>query len=105
MICKQCADEGKTSRVYPPGAELVTCAYYPPFYDEQGKYHVHDGNWRTGQYRCSNGHRWTVSRIDRCPYQGCSWNDQQLEAVRYDSLPEEARQQPASLAAEKPGET
>lgn len=58
MICKQCRDEGKLSKVF-PGCGTRTLMNCPTFYDEQGKFHDHDSNTTTMDYSCSNGHRWT----------------------------------------------
>jgi hypothetical protein len=69
MICETCKAEGKTSKVY-GGMGTVTCAYYQPYYDEQGEYHNHDANIKTSGYSCSNGHSWTVQSTGSC---WCGW--------------------------------
>lgn len=69
MICPQCKDEGKKSQVY-PGMSTITAMYFQPFYDEDGKYHNHDGNTITTSYSCSNGHRWVDSGHKEC---WCGW--------------------------------
>ena len=70
MICPECAKVGMTSRVY-PGVGSQTLVYYPPFYDEQGRYHDHDRNTTTTDYTCSNGHVWAEARMpEKC---WCGW--------------------------------
>jgi len=69
MKCPQCIKEGKKSTVY-PGVSTTTLMYFPPFYDEDGKYHHHDGNTITTSYGCSNGHKWTESTSGSC---WCGW--------------------------------
>lgn len=69
MKCPQCKKEGKKSKVY-PGVGYTTCMYCPPFYDEEGKYHNHDGNVTTQEYSCSNGHKWTERTTGSC---WCGW--------------------------------
>ena len=69
MKCPQCQEENKQSRVY-PGASSTTLAYYPPYYDEDGKLHDHDNNIITTDCRCSNEHEWTEKSNGSC---WCGW--------------------------------
>ena len=69
MICSQCKKEGKKSKVY-PGVGMVTAMYCPPFYDEDGRFHNHDGNITTQEYACSNGHKWAAEVSSSC---WCGW--------------------------------
>lgn len=65
MKCKQCNEEGLTSRVeVGPGFRTAMCAV--PYYDEQGRYHYHDPNTSTYTYQCSNGHEWSESSTSHC---------------------------------------
>lgn len=66
MKCPICQKEGKKSCVY-EGITTSTCIYCQPYYDEEGKYHVHDLNNHTTSYNCSNGHSWTKRRRGWCP--------------------------------------
>jgi len=65
MICPECKNQGKKSKVYECGSHTTT-AYTPPFYDENGNYHNHDRNLTTATYRCSNGHTWTSVSGESC---------------------------------------
>ena len=69
MKCPVCVKEDKRSKVY-GGVGMTTAAYYEPFYDEDGEYHHHDSNAHTAQYRCSNGHKFTVTTRGKC---WCGW--------------------------------
>lgn len=69
MICPQCQKEGKKSIIY-PGMGYTTLVWNPPFYDENGKYHHHDTNATTSEYKCSNGHAWTEVTYPSC---WCGW--------------------------------
>jgi hypothetical protein len=62
MMCEKCRAEGKKSKVY-IGAQTSTLMAPPPaYYDENGRLVVPpDPNVYTTEYRCSNGHEWTVS--------------------------------------------
>lgn len=71
MICKECVAAGTKSRVQ-VGPCAVTCMGWTP-YDEEGKYHSHDPNWRTASYSCSNGHSWKESTRSPCPAEGCPY--------------------------------
>ena len=75
MICEACKSEGKTSRVF-AGMSYTTAAYYPPFYDEEGRYHSHDGNTTSTTYECSNGHRFYIAGQPSC---WCGWPAQKKD--------------------------
>jgi hypothetical protein len=83
MICPFC--DGALSKVYPHGG-TITAMYCPPYYDEEGRFHHHDVNWRNEEYSCSNGHQWVVGSQGQCP--SCSWPDAEPEIRRLDK-PEE----------------
>ena len=47
------------------------------YLDISGRFHIHDGNRKSGTWSCSNGHRGKYSMIDPCPQADknfCSWN-------------------------------
>lgn len=69
MKCPECVKENKESCLY-PSISYVTDAYYPPFYDKEGKYHHHDGNVTTNKYYCSNGHQFNNKSYGSC---WCGW--------------------------------
>ena len=69
MICPTCEAAGQKS-VVTEGPSMSTAMHCPPFYDEEGKRHVHNSNTRRTDYSCSRGHRWTESHKGRC---WCGW--------------------------------
>lgn len=69
MKCPTCVNEG-TKSTLSVGMSITTSMYFSPFYDEDGKYHHHDGNTTTTSYRCSNGHEFSDSRTGSC---WCGW--------------------------------
>ena len=69
VICPQCKKEGKKSMVYPYVA-FKTLMYCAPFYDPEGRFHIHDSNVTTTEYSCSNGHEWTEKTSGEC---WCGW--------------------------------
>lgn len=75
MICPECKSNGEKSNVYPGGSQR-TLMYFPPYYDENGKYHNHDSNTTTTSYRCSNGHNWSDKRRGSC---WCGWGADKVE--------------------------
>lgn len=80
MICPRCKELGNKS-IIRGGLGTVTCAYYPPYYDEEGRYHVHDANVHSCSYTCSKGHHITVSNTGKCP--SCNWgHDSEKISVR-----------------------
>lgn len=78
MICPKCKELGEKSRVY-GGTGMTTCAYYTPYWDEEGVYHHHDGNRHTYSYNCSNGHSITVTGTGKCP--NCNWGHDNEEVT------------------------
>ena len=66
---QQCHEEGKKSWVH-PGVSSTTLMYFQPYYDEEGKYHNHDGNTTITNYSCSNGRSWIESSTGAC---WCGW--------------------------------
>lgn len=79
--------EKKRSRVMTHGG-TCTLLGYSPYYDEDGMYHIHDPNWRSNRYTCSNGHEWHISRRYKCL--NCdfgkydiviNWTDEQIGKV------------------------
>ena len=72
MKCPECVAAGEKSRVT-PGLTAVTDMYFAPYYDEAGVRHHHDGNSRTTNYSCSNGHAWVESTLAKCG--SCDWPD------------------------------
>ena len=67
MICQKCQEMGEKSIVYEPYGWFTTAMCGNNFYDEEGKYHVHDPNTSTGTYSCSKGHEWSITRRTSCP--------------------------------------
>ena len=69
VLCPTCTQQGLRSIVHEGGSK-VTSAYYPPFFDEEGRRHLHDRNVRTRSFRCSNGHSWSDRIHPGC---WCGW--------------------------------
>lgn len=72
LFCPQCTVESKTSSVR-EGVSSTTAMWYAPFYDDDGDYHVHDMNYTTTEYTCSNGHQFNVNSSHPCPNTNCNW--------------------------------
>jgi hypothetical protein len=70
VICPVCKDAGLQSTVR-DGGTSETLVGYMPFYDENGKRHVHDDNCRITGYWCSRGHEFShrEQRTAKC----CDW--------------------------------
>jgi hypothetical protein len=66
MKCPVCVEKNLKSSVY-PGMSTSTLLWCPPYYDEEGKYHCHDGNNHKTDYNCSQGHVWSESNTGVCP--------------------------------------
>lgn len=65
MICPKCKELEQKSQIH-GGNGFSTAMYCPSYYDEDGKYHNHDSNSRSYEYRCSMGHQIFVSPSNRC---------------------------------------
>ena len=81
MKCSKCVAEGKTSRVYTGGGSS-TCMAWDTYYDEDGKYHSHDPNYHSSNYRCSNGHEWVMTYIAKCSSCDYGKDDEKTEILR-----------------------
>lgn len=66
MICPECKKENVKSKVYSGGGSS-TLLGWETYYDEDGYFHIHDPNWKTTGYTCSNGHRWAMRSKKECP--------------------------------------
>jgi len=71
MKCSECEESNQVSKVYMQGGSTTLMAY-TTYWDEEGIYHDHDPNTHTRSYTCSNGHSWTIKRINPCPAEGCT---------------------------------
>ena len=69
MICPVCKREDKKSTIRIHNTQS-TCAYYFPFFDEEGRKHKHDGNRLTSDCECSEGHKFTAYYYRKC---WCDW--------------------------------
>ena len=67
--CPQCMQEQTPSTVKVAG-QHSTMVYCAPFFDEDGRQHIHDSNVVTTDYECSNGHRWRQQSSGTC---WCGW--------------------------------
>jgi hypothetical protein len=59
MICAKCREEGKRSTLRLRKLGNTLMGYVGEFYDENGKFHIHDGNSFKVNFKCSAGHEWT----------------------------------------------
>ena len=66
IICPVFQEQNLKSRVS-SGPCMTTLVGYFPYYDEDGKYHDHDGNTKTTDYNCSMGHYFSISQTGTCP--------------------------------------
>ncbi len=72
MKCPGCIKEGKKSKVFELGS-YKTLMGSQTYYDEDGKFHSHDPNQMSTQYRCTNGHMFRQTRKADCPTCGSDW--------------------------------
>lgn len=70
MKCPVCIQENLESTLK-ESCGTTTAAGYAHFYDEDGKYHCHNGNTTAWDYECSNGHRFSTLSEGSC---WCGWN-------------------------------
>lgn len=74
MICPACKAHGVRSNVY-PGFSSTTLMGGASYWDTDGRYHSHDPNTTTTDFRCSQGHEWTEHHKSPCP--SCNYGRQQ----------------------------
>jgi len=66
MICVLCRNENKKSRVYVMDVQYDSKEAQDRFFDEDGKWHVHDPNPTNTTYHCTNNHEWTEVKYAKC---------------------------------------
>ena len=64
--CPQCTEP---TTIY-VGMGSATLMWSAPFYDASGRFHQHDPNTYTQEYRCANGHVWTEKTAHPCWCEG-----------------------------------
>jgi RNA polymerase subunit RPABC4/transcription elongation factor Spt4 len=103
MKCPVCVEKNLKSNVY-VGMSTSTAMYCAPYYDEDGKYHSHDGNTHTTSYSCSNGHTWAESNTGTCP--SCDFGKDSHSIKIYNSeepqIAEESEEDIASIFGGEP---
>ena len=78
MICSKCKEMGQKSTIS-GGSGYRTAMYFAPYYDEDGKYHYHNGNICTSHYTCSKGHSIKIIDSSKCP--SCDFGHEQTITV------------------------
>lgn len=58
MICQDCRNSGLRSRVYIQDSFYDLQVSQDRFFDEDGRWHVHDENETKTTYKCTRGHSW-----------------------------------------------
>jgi hypothetical protein len=74
-FCRECAAENQKSIVFviPDPPEKYPHMLHL-FYDEDGRYHVHDWRVREFTFKCNRGHWWVDSAaLPDCPTCGQEW--------------------------------
>ena len=66
MKCPVCEREGLKSTISGGDYCTTTSMGWRSYWDEDGKYHNHDPNWRSQVLHCSNGHSLFRRWKDRC---------------------------------------
>jgi len=69
MKCPECINLKLKSKVFELNS-VATLAHCPPYYDVDGNRHIHDSNYSTDNYECTNGHRWSIVSKKEC---WCGW--------------------------------
>lgn len=70
--CPVCVEEETKSIVYENGGKCSTKTSVC-FYDEEGEYHSHDPGIVTQNFRCSNGHKFSIKSAIPCPNIHCDY--------------------------------
>jgi len=66
MICSTCKNNNEKSKVYIVGTFYDLKEPQDRFFDENGKWHVHDTNPTINKYQCTNGHEWSEKKYAKC---------------------------------------
>jgi hypothetical protein len=76
MKCPECFKEDLSSKVFILHG-YQTDMYCPPFYDENGDYHLHDYNLNHVNYTCSKDHYFKIIHKKKCPADNCDFNKEE----------------------------
>jgi hypothetical protein len=66
MICPTCKAEGMKSRVFLAVFRYEDKIPQERYWDEDGKWHLHEFNPTTKGYECTNGHTWEETHTPLC---------------------------------------
>lgn len=72
MICEECKNESKTSKVFVKVTRFCDNKGLV-FWDEIGKRHIHPYLKTLSKYECSNGHKWSEPSFSVC---WCGWSSE-----------------------------
>ncbi len=76
MRCPVCVEQGTPSTLTRRSSgSVMHPVHVEPFYDEQGRYHLHDMSIIETEWECSNGHRLTVTSATPCPTCGVLYQE------------------------------
>lgn len=90
MKCPVCAASGLKSTIRMAGHGVRTSMFTHRFYDDDGRHHFHDPNQTAWGARCSNGHRLTHIRSNRCGVDGCNFGmDEEIRVMEASEPPKE----------------
>lgn len=90
MKCGKCVEAGLKSTLFDEGPGATTLMLSSSFWDEEGVYHQHNPNIASTYYRCSNGHRFSISRKRGCGAEGCDYGGKEKVIWQADNGPERA---------------
>ena len=65
--CPICKKLGYKSKLYLSGCEISTLLTSQQFYDEEGKFHIHNFNESYTNWYCSRGHQGIKIASTKCP--------------------------------------
>jgi hypothetical protein len=69
VVCNECSSNNLKSVVTSEGSTTTLMAIQE-YYDEFGKRHNHNSNNEDVRFKCSNGHSFSMRRINGC---WCGW--------------------------------
>ena len=64
LQCPDCKVKNFQSEIHITGCSTTLLAW-SPYYDKDGKQHLHDPNVLTINYKCSKGHTWNEKDVIR----------------------------------------
>lgn len=75
IVCPECGSKAKTPNHVFKNVKKSGIVYAEPFFDSEGRMHVHDPSKFRNNFVCAKGHEFELMRRRPCPTCGENWDE------------------------------